>query len=317
MDIIENIDDAMGKPLLIFGACVSFIFTLKVLGSVYKLFIRPSKNLAKLGKWAVITGATDGIGKAYAKALAKKGISIVLISRTEEKLKAVAKELEVAYGVETKIVVCDYSNFDKSAREKVNAALASLDIGILLNNVGVSYSFPKYFHELSDDEVGALMEMNINSTTWMTKMVIGGMVERKRGAIVNISSASGLYTMPLLAEYSAAKGYVEKFSRGLNAEYSTKGVTVQCQVPFYVATKLAKLRKSFTVPDPDSYVKLAIRWVGQSESVVSPFWFHSFQGWVMESLPQSVVDHVVMAMHASIRKRGLKKEAKAKAAKSS
>jgi len=286
-----------------------------VISSIYKLFLRPSKNLVKLGKWAVITGATDGIGKAYAKAFAKKGISVVLISRTEEKLKAVAKELEESYGVETKIVICDYSNFDKTARDKVRGELADLDIGILVNNVGVSYSFPKYFHELKEEDVAALMEMNINSTTWMTKMVIGGMNDRKRGAIVNIASASGMYTMPLLAEYSAAKGYVEKFSRGLNAEYSKKGVTVQCQIPFYVATKLAKLRKSFTVPTPDAYVKMAIRWVGQSDPVASPFWFHAFQGWVMESLPQSVVDSVVMSMHASIRKRGLKKEAKKEAEK--
>eukprot|EP00957_Ditylum_brightwellii_P188454 14346529-Ditylum_brightwellii.AAC.1 len=67
-----------------------------------------------------------------------------------------------------------------------------------------------------------------------------------------------MYTLPLLAEYSAAKSYIEKFSRALNAEYNAKGVTCQCQNPFYVATKLAKMRKSFTVPTPEKYVDLAM-----------------------------------------------------------
>ena len=129
-----------------------------------------------MGEWAVITGATDGIGKAYAMAMAKKGLSIVLISRTESKLQDVAKEIsEKCPNVQTKYVVCDYSNFDEAARNKVADAVSGLDVGVLVNNVGVSYTYPKFFHELNDDQVGALMEMNVNSTTWMTKIVIQGM----------------------------------------------------------------------------------------------------------------------------------------------
>lgn len=280
--------------------------------------MRPGKNLKKLGKWAVITGATDGIGKAYAKALAKKGISIVLISRTESKLQDVKKEIDdKGYdGVETKYVVCDYSKFDKAAQAKVEAEIKDLEVGVLINNVGVSYPYPKYFHELSDDQVYNLIEMNINSTTWMTRMVLGGMVERKKGTIVNISSASGLITCPLLAEYSASKGFVEKFSRALNAEYASKGITCQCQAPFYVATKLAKKRKSFDTPTPDEYAAVGMKWIGQSDSVVSPFWFHSLMAYVMSLLPDSFVTSQTMSMHLAIRKRGMKKEAeKAKAAK--
>lgn len=92
-----------------------------------------------------------------------------------------------------------------------------------------------------------------------------------------------------------------------------KGVTVQCQVPFYVATKLAKLRKSFTVPTPAVYVKMGIKWIGYKDPVVSPFWFHAFQGWVMLCLPSSLVDAIVMNMHMAIRKAGMKKEAMKKA----
>jgi 17beta-estradiol 17-dehydrogenase / very-long-chain 3-oxoacyl-CoA reductase len=302
------------NPIVVVAAAVGCLcvgkFTLKATGAIYKTFLRPAKDPKKLGQWAVVTGATDGIGKAYSVAFAKKGMNVMLISRTEAKLEAVKKEIdEKNYGVETKYVVCDYSKFDDKSRDTVFQAIKDLDIGVLINNVGVSYRYPVFFHELSNDEIINLMEMNVNSTTWMTKFVIDGMIERKRGCIVNLSSGSAMYTLPLLAEYSAAKSYIEKFSRALNAEYNAKGVTCQCQNPFYVATKLAKMRKSFTVPTPEKYVALAMKHIGYSDAVVSPYWFHAFQGWVMDCLPESILTKQIMGMHLAIRKRGLKKDA--------
>lgn len=285
---------------------------LQFLGEVNRQFLRSGKKLTKFGKYAIVTGATDGIGKAYALALAKKGMSIVLISRTEAKLQAVKEEIDSKNysGVDVKYIVCDYSNFDDKAKANVKAGIDGLDIGVLINNVGVSYRYPRYFHELADDEVDNLVEMNINSTTWMTRFVINGMLEKKSGAIVNISSGSAMYTLPLLAEYSAAKSYVEKFTLALHAEYKSKGISVQCQIPFYVATKLAKMRKAFTVPSPDKFAKLGIRFIGHDDPVVSPFWVHAVMGYVMDRLPTSVVTSVIMSMHQGIRKRGLKKDAK-------
>lgn len=259
-----------------------------------------------MGEWAVVTGATDGIGKAYAMGLASKGLSVVLISRTASKLEDVQKEIKEKYpSVEVKIVVCDYSKFDDAAEAKVKAALPS-DIGVLINNVGVSYRYPQYYHEISQEEAMQLVDMNVTSTTKMTRMVLPGMVERKRGAIVNISSGSAMYTLPLLAGYSAAKSYIEKYSRAINAEYPY--ISCQCQIPFYVATKLAKMRPSFMVPTPEKYVKLGMGWIGQPEAVASPYWAHALQGWVLDCLPDSVVSTGIMSMHQGIRKRGQKKD---------
>ena len=93
------------------------------LGCIYKYFLRPSKNLKKLGEWAVVTGATDGIGKAYAFKFAKKGLNIVIISRTKAKLDTVKDEIEEKYpGVSVKVVVCDYSDFNPTVRSKVSSA---------------------------------------------------------------------------------------------------------------------------------------------------------------------------------------------------
>jgi len=305
-------EDPLPAALLAVGGLAVLKFALGLLGIIYKYLLRPSVKLTKCGKYAVVTGATDGIGKAYALALAKRGMSLVLVSRTESKLKAVADEIDSKNykGVEkTKYVVCDYSNFDEKTRARVAKELDGLDIGVLINNVGQSYRYPRFFHELSDEEVSGMVEMNVNSTVWMTKMVIDGMAERKRGAIVNLSSGSAEHTMPLLAEYGAAKMFVERFSESLDAEYRGRGVRVQCQIPFYVATKLAKLRKSLTVPTANAYVQMSMRWVGYG-GVVQPFYLHGLQGWVMKVMPSFLVDKAVMSMHAGIRKRGLKKDAR-------
>lgn len=283
----------------------------KALVAFYKMFLRPGKNLKKLGQWCVITGATDGIGKAYAMSLAKKGINIVLISRTESKLHDVVKEIaDNGYGVDTKIVVCDYSRFDQQARATVYKAIKDLEVGILVNNVGISYRYPMYFHELDDDSVNQLIEMNINSTVWMTRMVLPGMLRRNRGAIVNLSSGSAMYNMPLLAEYSGSKSFLEKFSRALNEEYKSKGITCQCQIPFYVATKLAKMRKSLMVPTPKEYASAGTKWIGYDDPVASPIFLHALQGYILDHLPESIVSSIVMSMHMATRKRGLKKDAR-------
>eukprot|EP00934_Nitzschia_sp_Nitz4_P003368 Nitzschia sp. Nitz4//scaffold70_size99833//56529//57559//NITZ4_004599-RA/size99833-snap-gene-0.133-mRNA-1//1//CDS//3329557147//3358//frame0 len=281
----------------------------KAFTHLYKTFLRPGLSLKKFGKWAVVTGATDGIGKAYAFALAKQGMSIVLISRTESKLQDVKKEITEKYpNVEVTYVVCDYSKFDKALQAHVAKAIKDLEVGVLINNVGVSYRYPLFFDELSDDEVQNLMTMNVESTVWMTRMVLPGMLERKKGTIVNVSSASAMYTLPLLAEYSGAKSFIERFSRALNAEYKAKGVTCQCQVPFYVATKLAKMRQSLMVPTPNQFVALALKWVGQGDCVVSPFLLHAIQGYILDCLPDFVVSKIIMDMHLATRKRGKKKE---------
>jgi len=289
---------------------------LKAVSNIYKTFLRPGKDLKKYGKWAVVTGATDGIGKAYAFAFAKKGMSVLLISRTESKLQDVKKEIEAKNypGVEVSYLVCDYSKFDKAAQDKVAKVVKDLEVGVLVNNVGVSYRYPMFFHELTDSEVQNLMTMNIDSTVWMTRMVLPGMLERKKGAIVNISSASAMYDLPLLAEYSGSKSFIEKFSRALNAEYEAKGVTCQCQIPFYVATKLAKMRKSLMVPTSSEFVALAIKWIGHGDCVVSPYLLHATQGWLLDVLPNFLVKKVIMSMHLATRKRGLKKEAAKKEA---
>ncbi|GIY05149.1 very-long-chain 3-oxoacyl-CoA reductase-A [Caerostris extrusa] len=164
----------------------------------------------KLGRWAVVTGSTDGIGKSYAKALAAKGFNVVLISRTQAKLDAVAEEIVKKYSVETKTIAVDITD-DVTIYDKIKKEIENLDIGVLVNNVGMSYQYAEYLTKVKDVEKFAddLIKANIVSCTRMTIMVLPTMEKLRNGVILNVSSLSALSPFPLLSMYSASKQYMK------------------------------------------------------------------------------------------------------------
>ncbi|KAJ0056505.1 hypothetical protein NL108_008352, partial [Boleophthalmus pectinirostris] len=172
-----------------------------------------------------VTGATDGIGKAYAEELARRGFSIVLISRSQDKLDDVAKAVESKYGVQTKTIAADFSSVD--IYSNIEDGLRGLEIGVLVNNVGISYSYPEFFLRIPNlnSFIDTMVNINIVSVCQMTDVTQCN--SRKKGAILNLSSASGMHPLPLLTVYSASKAFVDYFSQGLQAEYKSKGVIIQ------------------------------------------------------------------------------------------
>ena len=309
--------DQLTEPATLKAAATLILLykvALPLLSGIYAHFLRPGKKLRKYGQWAVVTGATDGIGRALCVEFAKQGLDVVLISRTQSKLDEAANEISEKYNVETKTVSVDFGGgFDAAKQSKVAKALRGLDVGILANNVGMSYPFTKYYHELTDDECADLVSLNTESTLFMTKIVLGdeaqGMVARKRGAIVNTSSAAGVQLSPLLAGYAAAKGGIVQFTKSLACELRGLGIDVQVQTPLWVTTKLAKIRKtSLTVPSPSTYARQAIKFVGY-DVACSPYWAHALQLSVADLLPSFLMEAAVFSMHRAIRKKGLKKEA--------
>lgn len=181
----------------------------------------------------VVTGATDGIGKSYAKQLAKQGLNIILVSRTQAKLESVAAEIgkhfklkktclnekfvnkifkislltiEKEYKVQTKMIAVDFSS-GPEIYEKIAKEIKGIGIGILVNNVGVSYAHPEYFLDVPnrDQTFDQIFSCNMVSVVNMTKIVLPIMIGNQKGIILNIASMSGTISQPLLTVYSASK----------------------------------------------------------------------------------------------------------------
>lgn len=264
-------------------------------------------DLKKLGEWAVVTGSTDGIGKAYAERLAKIGLNVVLVSRSMDKLDTVAKEIESKYGVKTKVISADFTG-GPEIYDVIGQQLSGLDIAVLVNNVGMSYDFPMYLTEASDQVVRNIINVNCHSVTFMSKLVLQGMVEKKKGAIINISSLSGLQEAPLLTVYSATKAYTEFFSTCLREEYKSKGIIIQNVAPGFVATKLSKIRKSsLIVPNPQQFASSALATVGVASRTCGCL-VHHIQYLVTSSLPACVYLPVTKNVLMGARVKGLKKQ---------
>eukprot|EP01061_Rhynchopus_euleeides_P006068 TRINITY_DN15152_c1_g2_i1.p1 TRINITY_DN15152_c1_g2~~TRINITY_DN15152_c1_g2_i1.p1 ORF type:complete len:310 (+),score=128.58 TRINITY_DN15152_c1_g2_i1:61-990(+) len=280
-----------------------------VASGFYARFVRPEKDMKKYGSWALVTGATDGIGKAYAFALAKRGLNVVIISRTESKLQDMKKELEEKYpSCQVMYVAADMGRITDEVKQRIEKVVNGIDLGVLINNVGVSYPYPQYYHELTDEQAQSLVDLNVTATNVMTRIALPKMLSNKRGAVVNISSFAGQLCNPLLAGYNGAKSGITCMTESLAAEYASKGIHFQAQTPLFVATKLAKQRKSFTVPEPAEYVAAAMKAIGY-ETVTSPFWLHAAISYVVCSLPTVIANQQIMGMHLGLRKRGQAKDA--------
>ncbi|MED6279974.1 hypothetical protein CHARACLAT_006167 [Characodon lateralis] len=282
-------------PLLWVGAFTVACLTLWLLYRLltgFRIWILGNGQLLtpRLGRWAVVTGATDGIGKSYAEELARRGFAMMLISRSQEKLNDVARSLEEQFKVETRTIAVDFGKLD--IYSKIEEGLANLEIGVLVNNVGVSYPYPEYYLHIPDLEnfITNLINVNMTSVCQMTRLVLPKMVERSKGVILNISSASGMYPVPLLTVYSATKAFVDFFSRGLHEEYRRQGIIIQSVLPFFVATKMTRIRKpTLDKPTPERYVAAELNTVGL-QSQTNGYFPHAVMGWVTTRLvPSSIV----------------------------
>ncbi|KAJ6638293.1 Very-long-chain 3-oxoacyl-CoA reductase, partial [Pseudolycoriella hygida] len=249
-------------------------------------FLKPI-NLREFGSWALVTGATDGIGRQFAKSLAERGFNIILVSRTLPKLQEVANEISQSFNVETKVIAVDFTS-GPEIYDQIKKQIAGIEIGVLVNNVGMFYGAPQYFLDLSDldKSIQEIIRCNVTSVPMMCSLVLPQMVERKRGLIINISSVTSVIPYPNGALYSASKAFVGKFSNDLAAEYEHQGITIQALITGSVGTKMTRLKGgTLATPTPRQYVESALRFVG-------------YAGYTTGYLPHSIMQQfLVQFMH--------------------
>ncbi|NTW40263.1 MAG: SDR family NAD(P)-dependent oxidoreductase [Cellulomonadaceae bacterium] len=190
-----------------------------------------------MGGLAVVTGASSGIGREYARRLASRGTSLVAVGRRQERLDELATEFP---DVHVQTVVADLSTHD--GIQAVIAAVGDQHVAMLVNNAGVAHY--KAFIELSQDQAAELVGVKVLAPTLLTRAVAPGMVERGSGQIVNVAGMiafSGPATLEEVglrrAVYASTLAYTLALSQTLNAELSPKGIAVQALLPGVVATE--------------------------------------------------------------------------------
>lgn len=243
-------------------------------------------DVSTFGKWAVVTGATSGIGKAYAHELARRGLDVVLISRSLERLNQVASEIEQQHCRSTRVIQADFTD-GLRIYQHIEEGLAGLEIGILVNNVGMNYADTLVF--LLDvpnpgQRISDVLNCNVVSMTQMTRIVLPQMIQRKKGLIINISSEAGAHPHPMLTLYSATKGFINFFSRCLDSEYRGEGITVQCVAPLLVSTNMTwNMGTNALVKRADDFAREALNTAGLS-SFTSGCLSHALQHFVIDHL---------------------------------
>jgi len=292
----------------------ALVYVAARLAALFYRIIAPKRiDVKKFGQWALVTGSTDGIGRAYAIELAKRGLNLILVSRTAKKLDDVAEEIRKASPtVQVKTIAVDFTSEKNSIYKTIRDEIENLDIGVLVNNVGMSYEYPEFFDKVDDNAklVNDMIRCNVDSVAFLTQMILPEMLKRRRGVIVNLSSVSGRRPVPFLALYSGTKGFVDLFSRSLAAECSKRGVIIQSLCPGFVVSKLSGIRKSSLFsPTPEQFVVSAIDRI--SLPFTTGYWAHDLQDFGQSLLPEFLSNKFTMIVLGSIRARALRKRGKA------
>ncbi|MDP9236569.1 MAG: SDR family NAD(P)-dependent oxidoreductase [Chloroflexota bacterium] len=184
------------------------------------------------GKNAILTGASRGLGPYIADALAAEGVNLVLAARSADGLLRTQSAVE-AHGVRAVVAPCDVSSRDDLERLVDTAERELGPIDILVNNAGVMASGA--LSEISFDEIDAVLRTNLSACIWLTKMVLPGMIQRRRGAVVNVSSMAGKVGIAYESIYAASKHGLNGFTDSIRCELDGTGVTAGVVCPTFVS----------------------------------------------------------------------------------
>ncbi len=226
---------------------------------------------------ALVTGASSGIGRAFAERLAREGYDLVVVARREARLKELAGELKEA-GAAAEIIVADLST--RAGVAAVEKRAAAGDVQMLVNNAGFQNYMP--FAAIDPDRAEAQIEVHVTAVVRLSRAALPAMLERGDGAIVNVSSmlsfSAGvdLPFLPKRATYAATKAFVNAFTETLASELDDTGVKVQALCPGVVRTEFhhvdgePKLRPNVPIMEPEDVVQASLAGLALGDVVVSP-----------------------------------------------
>ncbi len=188
------------------------------------------------GKTALVTGASSGIGKAYAELLAAKGYALVLTARRRERLDELAAALRQRHGIDAHIIAADLADPDAPAMIAGELQQRHLTIDLLVNNAG--YGVPGSYVNVTWADHAKFMQVMVTAVLDLTYRLLPGMIERGWGRVINIASVAGMVPAPAgHTLYGASKAFVIRFSEALAAENMDKGINVTAVCPGFTLSE--------------------------------------------------------------------------------
>lgn len=274
----------------LFSTGVAFVFlkTLSYARAALTPLLRFPKDLAgRYGKnsWAVVTGASDGIGKGYTIELARRGFNIVLVGRNEDKLKAVAQEAkQSAPQAQFRVVVADFVNaYKEGFAEEIEKQVRGLDVSILINNAGLGDG-RGYYHTIPIQTIRNEVLVNSLAHALITRVLLPQLITRSnKSAIINTSSIGGSMPTSFISGYSGTKAFHDFLSRALSYEYPNIDI-ISCK-PATVLTKMMNTPDDPSAITVEQYVTAILGQLGHVNQTFG-HWKHRLFEKILRNAPE-------------------------------
>ena len=245
----------------------------------------------------LITGASSGIGEAFARALAARGHNLLLVARSEDKLMTLCSELGRIRSIHCQYVAIDLAKPESPARLFEETQKRELEIDLLVNNAGFGSLGDFATHDL-DRELN-MIDLNVHSLVEMTHRFLQPMRARKSGAIINVASTAGFQPVPYMATYSATKAFVLSFSEALWEENREHGIKVMALCPgvtetgFFEASQMNQKPPARVSQTAEEVVETALRALARGKSHVISGWTNFFATESERLVPRSLVTRAI------------------------
>ena len=253
----------------------------------------PGTDMAK-SRFALITGASGGIGECFARRLAARKQNLALVARSREKLEAIANELSATHGIRAEAIAADLSETGAAEGLVRELDARGIEVDLLVNNAG--FGANGEFWKLPLERQEQMLRLNIEALVELTHLLAPGMTERKNGGVINVASTAGFLPIAYTTTYAASKAFVISFSMGLAEELQPYGVRVVTLCPgatrtdFFKAGDYGEHRK---VPGgfqaPEGVVEEALRALDRGGGLVVPRWLNKLNVFLLRLTPRSVV----------------------------
>jgi short-subunit dehydrogenase len=248
-------------------------------------------------KFTLITGASSGIGEAFARRLAAEKHNLVLVARSEEKLRALCDELAAKHQVTCRYFAIDLLDFEADLRLFEKTEEAGLEIDWLINNAG--FGSAGDFAALDLEKELEIIDLNVSALVALTHRYLQNMRERKRGTIINVSSAAGFQPIPFMATYAASKAFVSSFSEAIAEENRPFGIKVLALCPgstktnFFAASNIERPLQVKGQQTVDDVVNTAMKALARNKTKVVSGWVNSIGALAGTIVPNTISTRVM------------------------